>query len=167
MTRMMIFAMTAAALAANSTMAAAADDRGLELHQPFQTRSQQSLGGQASLTIRFGGNQSLEERTQLSLVAGPAIAIDRPDGRNLIVGDLASLRFRPSGELSFALANTEVAGWQPVLRAQEEDTEEDDDDTVETVLTGGAIALGVFGVVVAAGFASLIIACNSPEGCGE
>lgn len=166
MSKIPISAIMAAALVAQPMAATAADDRGLELHQPFETQTRQSFGAQASLTIRFGGNEPLADRTQLGIAAGPAITVDRVNGRNLIVGDLASFRMRPSGDLSFALANTEVARWQP-LRAQEEETEDDGDDTVETVLTGGAIALGVVGVVVAVGLTTILISCQSDEGCGE
>lgn len=100
-------AMTALALIGTGT-AQAAEDPGLRAYDSSGMAMHRSVGGQASVTLRFGDNQVVrgEDRLRLKVSAGPVFV--RSDGNRFASG-LFAASIAPSYKAELAFAGQPVA----------------------------------------------------------
>jgi hypothetical protein len=112
-------AMTALALIGTGT-AQAAEDPGLRAYDSSGMAMHRSVGGQASVTLRFGDNRVVrgEDRLRLKMSAGPVFV--RADGNRFASG-LVSASVSPSYKAELAFANRPVATHYTALGLKEAD----------------------------------------------
>jgi len=117
MQKVIFSAITALALVGTGT-AQAAQDAGLSVYDSSGMAMQRSVGGQASLSLKFGDKRVVrgEDRLRLSMNAGPVFV--RADGQRVASG-LVSASVSPSYKTELAFANRPVATHYTALGLKE------------------------------------------------
>jgi|CXWL01.1.fsa_nt_gi hypothetical protein len=141
-------AMTALALIGTAT-AQAAEDPGLRVYDSSGMAMHRSVGGQASVTLRFGDNRVVrgEDRLRLKVSAGPVFV--RADGNRFASG-LFAASIAPSYKAELAFAGQPVVTHYTKLGLRESGARGPDGERLGFTgkswvpwVLGGGVALGL------------------------
>lgn len=117
MQKMILSAMTALAFVSAGT-AQAAQDAGLMIHNSRDTAMQRSVGGQVSVSLKFGDRQvvSGEDRLRLNMNAGPVFV--RSDGHR-VASNVIAASLAPSYKAELSIAGRPVVRQYTALGLKE------------------------------------------------